>query len=191
MPFADIGAVPDRGNGAPFDGAWRSSCTAPLFQCSSPHSVTAPGAAPSWIHRNAEVEMRKFTGLLWALILALSAVSCGGGGGGYSTGVGGGGGGGGGTCPAGTFCMTSNTFTPSALTAAVGATVTWQNASGVGHNVVWDDATAKAAALAGDGTGDMPNFDTGMSHTRMFNTAGTYGFHCTLHAGMNGILTVQ
>ena len=87
--------------------------------------------------------------------------------------------------------MTATSFTPTTRTAAVGATVTWQNSSGVGHNVVWDDATAKAAAAAGDGTGDMPNFDTGMSHTRVFNTAGTYGFHCTIHQGMTATLTVQ
>ncbi len=135
--------------------------------------------------------MRKISGLFGALIVALSAVSCGGGGGGYSTGTGGGGGGGGGTCPAGTFCMTATTFTPTTLTAAVGATVTWQNSSGRQHNVVWDDATGRAAALAGDDTGDMPNFDTGMSHTRKFNTAGTYGFHCTIHQGMTATLTVQ
>ncbi len=137
--------------------------------------------------------MRKISGLLGAITLSLSAVSCGGGGGGsYSTGTGGGGGGGGGgTCPAATFCMTSNTFTPTTRTVAVGSTVTWQNSSGVGHNIVWDDAAGRAAALAGDGTGDMPNFDTGMSHTRMFNAAGTYGFHCTIHPGMTATLTVQ
>ena len=135
--------------------------------------------------------MRKISGLFGALVLALSAISCGGSGGAYSTGTGGGGGGGGGTCPAGTFCMTASTFTPTTRTAAVGATIAWQNSSGVGHNIVWDDATGRAAALAGDGTGDMPNFDTGMSHTRLFNTAGTYGFHCTLHQGMNATLTIQ
>jgi plastocyanin len=87
--------------------------------------------------------------------------------------------------------MTLSTFTPTTRTAAVGATITWQNSSGVGHNIVWDDATGRAAALAGDGTGDMPNFDTGMSHTRKFNAAGTYAFHCTIHAGMAATLTVQ
>jgi len=87
--------------------------------------------------------------------------------------------------------MTSSTFTPTTRTVAVGSTVTWQNASGVGHNVTWDDATARAAAAAGDGTGDMPNFADGTTHTRMFNSAGTFGFHCTIHPGMNGTLTVQ
>jgi plastocyanin len=58
------------------------------------------------------------------------------------------------------------------------------------HNVTWNDAAGRAAALPGDGSGDIGDFGTG-THTRKFNTAGTYAFHCTIHAGMNGTLTVQ
>ena len=87
--------------------------------------------------------------------------------------------------------MAATSFSPAARTVTVGTTVTWQNSSGIGHNVVWNDVAGRTAAAAGDGTGDMPNFDTGMSHTRLFNTAGTFAFHCTIHAGMNGTLTVQ
>jgi plastocyanin len=78
---------------------------------------------------------------------------------------------------------------------AVGTTVTWQNDAGIQHNVTWNDAAGRTAALAGDGTGDIGTgvnevFSTG-THTRLFNTAGTYAFHCSIHAGMNGTLTVQ
>ena len=126
--------------------------------------------------------MEKFSSPFGALILVLTAMSCGGSG---IMGTAGG------VCPAGTFCMTSTTFTPTTRTVTKGSTVTWQNGSGVTHNIVWNDATARTAAGAGDGTGDMPNFASG-SHTRMFKTAGTYGFHCTIHApGMVGTLTVQ
>ncbi|MEO8909836.1 MAG: plastocyanin/azurin family copper-binding protein [Gemmatimonadaceae bacterium] len=134
--------------------------------------------------------MRRISGLLGALALAMGVAACGGGGGSV-TGTGGGGGGGGGTCPAGTFCMAARSFLPTSRTVAVGSTVTWQNSSGIGHTVVWDDATGRTAAAAGDGTGDMLSFDTGTTHTRVFNTAGTFGFHCTIHAGMTGTLTVQ
>ena len=109
--------------------------------------------------------MRNFSSLFVGLILVLTVMSCGGSGIMGTTG---------GVCPAGTFCMTSTTFTPTTRTATKDSTVTWQNASGVMHNVVWNDATARAAALAGDGTGDMPNFGSG-THTRLFNTAGTFG----------------
>jgi len=71
-----------------------------------------------------------------------------------------------------------------------GTTVTWQNASSVSHNVTWDNTAGRNAALAGDGTGDINDF-ANESHTRLFNAAGTYGFHCTIHPGMNGTLTVQ
>jgi hypothetical protein len=128
----------------------------------------------------------KVSGVSGALILAIGVASCGGGGDSTIT-----------PpppppdCPAGTFCMTSTTFTPTTRTVTVGSTVTWQNDSGVIHNVVWDDATGRAAAQAGDATGDMPQFGSG-SHTRLFNTAGTYKFHCTIHSpGMTGTLTVQ
>jgi len=135
--------------------------------------------------------MRKISGLFGALILVLTTVSCGG-----STGPGGGGGGGGGggVCALNTFCMTiSNTFSPTTLTVGVGTTVTWQNDSGQQHNVTWIDAAGRNAALAGDGSGDIgisDIFNAG-THTRLFNTAGTYAFHCSIHPGMNGTLTVQ
>ena len=131
--------------------------------------------------------MRKFSGLCAALILGLATASCGG-----STGPGGGGGGGGGggVCPANTVCATtSNTFNPAALTVTAGTTVTWQNDTGTLHNVTWNDAAGRTAATAGDGSGDISDF-TG-SHTRLFSAAGTYAFHCTIHPGMNGTLTVN
>ena len=132
--------------------------------------------------------MRKVSSLFGALILVLTTVSCGG----DSTApVGGGGGGGGGVCTV-TFCMTtSNTFSPTARTVAIGATVTWRNDGNTPHNVTWDDAAGRNAALQGDGTGDIGDFASGVSHTRLFNTAGVYGFKCTIHPGMNGTLTVQ
>src|SRR4051812_13700184 len=96
------------------------------------------------------------------------------------------------TCPAGTFCMGSTVFIPTAVTVTAGSTVTWKNDSGVDHNVFWDDATGRNAAGAGDATGDIGNSNTGSTHTRVFTTPGTYGFHCTIHApGMKGTLTVN
>lgn len=84
----------------------------------------------------------------------------------------------------------SNTFSPATLTVPVGTTVTWRNDAATFHNVTWDDATGRNAAQAGDGTGNIDQFSTG-SHTRRFNTAGTFGFKCTIHPGMDGTLTVQ
>ena len=131
--------------------------------------------------------MRRISGLIAVLTIGVTALSCGGGG--DSTGTGGGGGGG--NCPANTFCMTiSNTFSPATLTVTVGTTVAWRNDAGIFHNVTWNDAAGRNAAQAGDGTSDIAQFSSG-SHTRLFNTTGTFGFKCTIHQGMNGTLTVQ
>jgi plastocyanin len=86
--------------------------------------------------------------------------------------------------------LLSSSFSPTARTVTVGTTVTWRNDALILHNVTWDAAAGRSAALAGDGTGDIADFSSG-SHTRLFNTAGTYAFHCTIHAGMVGSLTVQ
>jgi plastocyanin len=153
--------------------------------------LMAQQSALTGMQRRAEIHAPKLLRLFGALFLGLGAAACGGGGNSTSPGGGGGGGGGGGSCPAATFCTGTTTFTPTTRTVTVGSTVTWQNNSGVGHTVFWDDATGRAAAAAGDGTGDMATLDNGASHTRVFNTAGTYGFHCTIHLGMTGTLTVQ
>ena len=129
--------------------------------------------------------MRKIPGLLGVLFLALTAISCGGGGGGVSPPPPPP------TCPANTFCLSGATaYSPTTRTVASGTTVTWTNSSTVDHNVTWDNDAGRNAALAGDGTGDIASFNSA-SHTRLFNAAGTYGFHCTIHPGMNGTLTVQ
>jgi plastocyanin len=127
--------------------------------------------------------MRKLSGLFGALVLVSALASCGGG---DTT-----------TtppppqCATNTFCMTiSNTFLPLTMTVAVGSTVSFENDAGTLHNVTWDTQAGRTAAAAGDGAGDIADFTTG-THTRVFNTAGTFGFHCTIHPGMNGTLTVQ
>ena len=138
--------------------------------------------------------MRKLSGLFGGLILLVAITSCGGGSTTPGDGGGGGGGGGGGNCPANTFCMGSASFTPTSRTVSAGATVTWDNDSGISHNVTWNDAAGRNAALAGDGTGNISDFGSG-THTRLFNTPGSYQFHCTIHgtptSGMRGTLTVQ
>jgi plastocyanin len=84
----------------------------------------------------------------------------------------------------------SNTFSPSALTVTAGTTVNWQNDASTPHNATWNDAAGRSAALAGDGTGDITDFNAG-THSRLFSTPGVYGFKCTIHPGMNGTLTVN
>jgi plastocyanin len=134
-----------------------------------------------------------------ALVVALVG-ACGGGGAASSiTGAGGGGGGSGGagglgpSCPANTVCMfvsqsgtytsvTDGSFAPSNLTVAKGASVAFANSSGVTHNVVFDGAAPTG--------GDIGVISSG-TQTRTFPQAGTYPFHCMIHEGMVGAITVQ
>jgi plastocyanin len=122
---------------------------------------------------------------LFAAALAVGALtSCGGS---DAAGPVGGGGGGGGTC-AFTFCATnSNSFSPSNATITVGSTATWNNPLATDHNVIFLNPSA---AQPGDGTGDITDLNQA-THSRKFNTPGTYSFNCTIHPGMVGTLTVQ
>jgi plastocyanin len=75
----------------------------------------------------------------------------------------------------------SHSFIPSAVILTRGGTVTWSNTSGVAHNVTFTTAGAPA---------NIPNLLTGNA-TRTFPNAGTFGYRCTNHAGMEGEVTVQ
>src|SRR5438105_15913472 len=79
------------------------------------------------------------------------------------------------TCPDNTFCMRAATFQPTTLTVVKGTNVSFQNNSTVDHNVVFDNATSGADDIGLISSGTV---------VRTFNKAGTFAFHCTIHAGM-------
>lgn len=127
--------------------------------------------------------MNFFVRALGALAIGAAAASCGG-----SADVVVGTGGGGTTptsCSAGTFCLGATTFVPTSATVVRNTAVTWVNTSGIFHNVVFDNPPA---AVVG---GDIGNMGANATASRTFATAGVYAFHCTVHAGMTGSLTVQ
>jgi plastocyanin len=94
------------------------------------------------------------------------------------------------TPPSGGISVTNNMFTPDAKSVAVGTTVqwAWNSCTGdpyggsqacVSHNVVFDDGVTS-------GLQDRGTF------SRMFNTIGTYNYHCSVHGlAMAGSITVQ
>jgi plastocyanin len=77
--------------------------------------------------------------------------------------------------------MRNTSFTPSAIQVSPGAVVTFTNQDNIDHN-----ATFSSSSIGGTG-----NFATGSKTVTMPSAPGTYGYQCTLHAGMNGTVVVQ
>jgi plastocyanin len=89
-----------------------------------------------------------------------------------------------------TFLTANSTVQPVALSVAANAAITWSNDSGVDHNVAFDDPTTALAV----GTGSSGNFTSpaGSTSQRKFAVSGSsHPFHCTIHAGMSGVVNVQ
>lgn len=72
------------------------------------------------------------------------------------------------------------TFNPGSATVAAGGTVTWTNADSATHTVTFDDGT------------DCGRINQGAAVTRTFAAAGTFPYHCAIHASsMRGSVVVQ
>lgn len=66
-------------------------------------------------------------------------------------------------------------FTPTAIGAPMGSTVVWRNLDSVAHTTTSDQ-----------GFWGSPHLGTGISWSRRFNQAGTFGYHCAIHTDMRG-----
>ncbi len=73
----------------------------------------------------------------------------------------------------------SNNFSPSTITITAGQKVCWQNSSAVAHTVT-DDG----------GAFDI-NLPVGNIYVHTYSTAGTFPYHCKIHAGMTGTVVVN
>jgi len=82
--------------------------------------------------------------------------------------------------PANTVKIYNMAFTPATLTVTAGTTVTWNNSDYMTHTVTADD-----------GSFDSGNIATGSKFTKLFSTAGTYAYHCSIHAGMKATIVVK
>ena len=72
------------------------------------------------------------------------------------------------------------TFSPAEVTAAVGETITWTNEDSAPHTATLDD-----------GGCDTGNIAQGATAGLVFDAAGTYPYHCTIHPNMTGTITIQ
>ena len=71
-------------------------------------------------------------------------------------------------------------FQPSSLTIKAGDTVVWTNQDPTDHTVTADD-----------GSFGSPHVPSGGTFASTFTHAGTYAYHCSIHASMTGTVTVN
>jgi plastocyanin len=75
----------------------------------------------------------------------------------------------------------SNSYSPNPVTMRVGQTIAWRNADSIAHTATQDTTGFNTGSLAAGAT----------STATMMSTAGTFPYHCTIHPGMVGTVTVQ
>lgn len=75
--------------------------------------------------------------------------------------------------------MRSTAFTPSSLTVVKGTTVKWTNKDNLTHTVTSDN-----------GLFDSGNKNLGETFSHLFDSIGTFNYHCTTHSGMTGTVIV-
>ena len=80
-----------------------------------------------------------------------------------------------------TINIKDNSFKPSSLEVPVGTKVEWHNQDGVQHSVTSDI----------QGLFDSGVLNPGKKFDFTFNTLGSYGYHCSIHPGMQGTITVK
>lgn len=79
-----------------------------------------------------------------------------------------------------TVAMRNIKFNPRNITIDRGDTVTWENEDAERHNAIGEDNSF-----------DTPVIDQGETSQHTFNNAGTIDYFCTLHANMEGTITVR
>lgn len=89
------------------------------------------------------------------------------------------------------FITANSIVQPVALSVAANTAVTWTNDSGsTDHNVTFDDPLT--ALAVGNGASGSFNSPTNNTSQRKFAVSGSsHPFHCTIHAGMSGVVNVQ
>ena len=80
----------------------------------------------------------------------------------------------------GASVQTTRAFAPSPVTVAVGGTVTWTNNDSTTHTSTGNNNDWNSGPIV-----------PGASFSRTFASAGSFTYHCTIHPGMVGTVTVQ
>jgi len=75
----------------------------------------------------------------------------------------------------------AQSYSPNPATARVGQTVAWRNADTITHTATQDGGSFQTGNIAAGA----------MSTPITMSSAGTFTYHCAIHPGMVGTLTVQ
>jgi plastocyanin len=84
------------------------------------------------------------------------------------------------TPAANSVSIVNMSFSPATLTVTAGTNVTWTNNDGMTHTVTADDDSF-----------DSGNITMGSKFSKVFPTAGTFSYHCTIHPTMKGTIVVK
>jgi plastocyanin len=76
--------------------------------------------------------------------------------------------------------MTTTAYAPNPISVSVGGSVTWTNNDATTHTSVANAGAWNSGSIAPGGQFSMT-----------FPSAGTFPYHCSLHPGMVGTVTVQ
>jgi plastocyanin len=79
-----------------------------------------------------------------------------------------------------TITIRSGVYSPNPLAVKIGQSVNWLNADSFAHTAT-DPGVFDSGSIAPTSAANVPV---------LFSTAGTYNFHCTLHANENGSIVV-
>jgi len=71
-------------------------------------------------------------------------------------------------------------FVPDTVTVKAGTTVTWINKDNAPHTVTADDGSFESGSLGNS-----------QSWSKTFDKAGTFTYHCSIHASMKGTIKVE
>lgn len=71
-------------------------------------------------------------------------------------------------------------YAPNPISVAVGGSVTWKNDDNIPHTATDDNGAWNSGSIA-----------PGQTFTQSFPAAGSFKYHCAIHPGMVGTVTVQ
>jgi plastocyanin len=82
--------------------------------------------------------------------------------------------------PMGARTLGANSYAPNPVTISAGTTVSWMNTDTIAHTSTADGGSFNTGTIA-----------AGQHVEVMFNTAGSFPYHCAFHPGMVGTVVVH